>query len=234
MYDIGGIYGGRGKPMNAKRAKFIIVFVLLLGFVFTVYFESSKWASDNEKDADSYLDEHIIETTKSRSSSILTIDELTALVAQDFGISVDEAKLDLLSMYEGLEIEMLETKQFATFTIKINVSEDYLPTLRYYAEVNYQPEKDVKSIERLLKLNFNQEDYKSAKEPYKFHGKIFTNVEDDNRIYYRVDGDFYKEGKVDSPADLNILVDENKTLDFKVENSAKQSKYINQDGIHKF
>lgn len=219
--------------MKTKKGKFIIVFGLLLGFVLMFYFENSKQRSDNERDAD-YLDEPIIETAKSRSSSILTFDELTALVAKDFSLSLDEAKLDLLDMYEEHEIEMFDAKQFASFTIKINVSEDYIPTLRYYAEVNYNPEENVKSVERLLKLNLNNKDYRISNEPYQFQGSIFTNVEDSSRIHYGINGDFFKKGKMDSTADLNISVDENKALNFKVENPTKHYKYINQEGKHDF
>ncbi|EPM8160299.1 hypothetical protein ABQD66_05060 [Enterococcus hirae] len=69
------------------------------------------------------------------------------------------------------------------------VNKAYKPTMRFYCETSESGH--FRAIKRIVAINLVREDQEVAKA---FSGTVYVNLEEANRIYYIVNGDFFNQG----------------------------------------
>ncbi len=63
-----------------------------------------------------------------------------------------------------------------------------------------------------------------------FGGTVYTNLEDSNRIYYIVEGDFYNNGTTMGGGSIKIGVGEGSSAEFHASNATNFYAYCYKDG----
>lgn len=120
---------------------------------------------------------------------VMTIDQLIDQTAQDFDISKSAAQKQLGYTETMIKDALADQTTYRVFSQPLQVKADYQPTMRLYCETTESGA--FRAIEKILGINMILESAETTKQ---FHGYLYANLEDPNRVFCIVNGDFYHQG----------------------------------------
>lgn len=171
-------------------------------------------------------------TTSSRASAIvsarnqsmdfariMTFDEMTRKIATDNDISIEQATHELVGDDQGIRREA-HSKQYRVFKEKFQVSDNYTAELSFYCETT---ESGLfRGIKRVLRVELTNDSKEVSKQ---FNGTIYVSLEGPNKLFYIVNGDFYTKGITTYDPKVNVTVEDQASINFKVRSENKNSLY---------
>lgn len=149
----------------------------------------------------------------------MTFDELASEYAADTGISLKKAKEELNPGIQLFSSKVDNT--YRTISCSLHVSSSYKPTLRYYCQTTESG--SFHGIKKILSINMNRQ-YKGKS--YTFVGNVYSHLRDPNKIFFIVNGDFYKEGSGTINGGLNLSVGQKATVSFGASYTLDHYKYF--------
>lgn len=160
---------------------------------------------------------------------LVSYDEAVKDIAENKNISINAAKklIDPKSIKQTKSGAQVRAS-YRTFTQYITVSSAYKPQLKWYCETSegggYCGIKKIKntSLNRNYRGNVRQ-----------FKGSIYTNLEDSNTIFYRVNGDFTTGGNTSVTGGGEIALKKGVTLNFSITGNPGTSIYVHKDGRYR-
>lgn len=165
-------------------------------------------------------------------SGVMSLEEIANELAQDKGISFADAK-EILG-YDGPQTCNSRATGYRTLTRELVVTNEYHPELKYYVKTSEYSGPDlhtwgILSIEDLtLKLVDSSSGINKQ-----FSGKVYTNLEAANKIFYRVSGTFYNDGTTTISGGIELGIGEYADLNFSVSYSSNVYKgFYEEDRIH--
>lgn len=205
--------------------------MLLLGNVVPVL-ANSKSVDNNKSVAKSItIDEKSLENDI-KMSKVLTYDELISIIAEEDGISIDEAKNivgpeNIKYTKDGKEIRAT----YRTLSASVDVTPVYRPTLNWYCETSESSSGGFRGILKILKVSLNRSYNGLSKQ---FSGDIYSKLENPNKIYYILNGDFYNNGTTTSSGGVNISVGGGASVSFSVSYASNHFTYSYKTGYKTF
>lgn len=171
-------------------------------------------------------------TTSSRASAIvsarnqsmdfgrlMTFDEMTRNIATNNNISIEQATHELVGDDQGIRKEA-QSKQYRVFKEKIQVSDNYTTELSFYCETT---ESGLfRGIKRVLRVELTNDSKEVSKQ---FNGTIYVSLEGPNKLFYIVNGDFYTKGITTYDPKVNVMVEDQASINFKVRSEDNNSLY---------
>ena len=150
---------------------------------------------------------------------LMTFDEMIDKVAIGNDISIEQATHELVGDDQGIRKEA-KSKQYRVFKEKIQVSDNYTAELRFYCETT---ESGLfRGIKRVLRIELTNNSTEVLKH---FNGSIYVSLEGPNNLFYIVNGDFYTKGATTYDAKVNVTVEKQASIDFKVRSEDNNSLY---------
>lgn len=202
-----------------KRNNFLVLVVsFLFGGLSFVSFVTSVNASSSTQDFLVSLNDK----NDTVIGSVMTFDEILQDIAKTNKISIKQAEHELIGDDINIRREA-RSKQYRTLSQQFSVNNKYKPTMRFYCETT---ESGLfRGIKKILRVDMIR-GYKGVSK--QFNGSVYVNLEDANRIFYIVNGDFYNNGTTSYESGVNIGVGKFATIGFKVSSSSNhyQYKYI--------
>lgn len=221
----------------------------------TMKVDASEVSQDNSSEISGYLD-----VKDSEISEVMTYDEMVTTMAKNENITIDEAikilgpeevrpyekVVNEISKNTNLSYEdasklinpnlIKETRSgkvvratYRNITRTITVSNIYKPKLVWYCETDESGQ--FRAIRKIKNTSMNRSYNGTSKQ---FSGKVYTNLEDPNRIYYEVNGDFYNNGTTTVSGGTEISVGKSGTANFSVSYSSNHFKYHYSTGRQSF
>jgi hypothetical protein len=172
-------------------------------------------------------------------SGVLTFDEITELIAKDNNISKEEAEKHVIStFYNNKNVSGLSTQSsvspyaatYRTLTSRFTVTSSYQPALKYYVQTD-EGGGSFRAIVKILNVGMDRNWNGMSKQ---FSGDVYTHLQNPNRIYYIVNGDFYNNGTTVSDGSVNIGIGDFFTVQFGVSYSSNHYKYCYVEGYYNF
>lgn len=188
-----------------------------------------------------------LEDSQTTVSEVLTFDEVVKAIAKDNNISKKQAADQVVSSFIDDSEKTPLTGKFAQSTrsaqamqaakvaaasatyrnisAEFTVTSTYKATLRFYCQTE---EGDYfHAIVKVLNVSMNRNYNGVSKQ---FGGNVYINLEDPNRIYYVVDGDFYNNGTTTGGGSLKIGLGEGSSLTFNASNTSNFYAYVYKEG----
>lgn len=163
-----------------------------------------------------------IEYIRNQSSNfgrLMTFEEMIDKVAIGNDISIEQATHELVGDDQGIRKEA-KSKQYRVFKEKIQVSDNYTAELSFYCETT---ESGLfRGIKRVLRIELTND---SAEVLKHFNGSIYVSLEGPNNLFYIVNGDFYTKGATTYDAKVNVTVEKQASINFKVRSEDNNSLY---------
>lgn len=171
-------------------------------------------------------------TTSSRASAIvsarnqsmdfgrlMTFDEMTRNIATNNNISIEQATHELVGDDQGIRKEA-QSKQYRVFKEKIQVSDNYTTELSFYCETT---ESGLfRGIKRVLRVELTNDSKEVSKQ---FNGTIYVSLEGPNKLFYIVNGDFYTKGITTYDPKVNVTVENQASINFRISSEDNHSLY---------
>ena len=148
-------------------------------------------------------------------SEPMSFEEIVLDYSETNNIPVDEARLDMQeslinSNVIGNDIVNPNyTTEYITISSQFTVKSTYKPSIKFYCYVsksNY-----FGNIIEILKVSLDR-NYNGVSKIY--DGEVYVHLEDDNTIYYSLDGDWYNTGSVTGSVNVKVKVNEDITVTF--------------------
>jgi hypothetical protein len=202
-----------------KNLKKLISLVLVLALSVVISlpaFASTTESSANGRISTAKIAKSISATIGDKNtkiSKVLTYDEIVDQIAKDNAISKDEATTLVKSNFSKNSVVLAETATYRTLSETVPIWSNYQPTIRFYCETSEDSDGDFHGILRILNVSLNRVYNRIAKQ---YSGTLYTNLEDANRIYWVLDGDFYDYGTTTVSAGGSIGIGGVATLNFSV------------------
>lgn len=153
-------------------------------------------------------------------SGVLTFDELAQIISEDDGVSLAEAKKSIVQNSTSKTFSTAATATYRALSQQFTVTSTYKPTMRFYCETS---ESGLfHAIKKLLQVSMIRGNQGISKQ---FKGGVYANLEDPNRIFYIVNGDFYNNGTTTVNAGVNIGAGGSADVSFGVSNASSHFKY---------
>lgn len=180
-----------------------------------------------------------IGTTKTKGSKtvvseVLTFDEITQRIAKDNNISINEAKEQVVNNFnkDAVRTAGVETAgvtaysaTYRTITQYFTVYPEYQPSLNFYCQTTEGGY--FHAIEKILNVGMNRSYNGMSKG---FGGTVYVNLEDPNRIFWIVNGDFTNNGTTTVNGGVNIGLGGEDVINFGISYSTSIYKYHYQEG----
>lgn len=160
-----------------------------------------------------------IETNELISES-MTFEQMIESIARDYGISVNGAQ-EKIGYSDVMVKKAIQSK--ATYRIlsqMFTVNSSYKPTMRFYCETSESG--SFRAIKRIIEVNMIRGYNGLSKQ---FSGNVYVNLEDPNRIFYIVNGDFFNYGTTTWNAGVSIGVGKAANVKFGVNNGSNHYQY---------
>ena len=159
--------------------KILITFFAIL----TLFFYSSVFADD----------------TNTIVSGTMTAQQLVNQYATDYDITLEQAS-DLL----GINLYERSSQTYRTISTQITVTNSYKPSISFYCETSEYG--TYHGIIRILRTEMNRNYNGMSKQ---FSGSLYVNLEQADRIFYIINGDFFDNGTTTLSGGLNIGIVDN-------------------------
>ena len=151
--------------------------------------------------------------------SLMTFDEMTRNIATNNDISIEQATHELVGDDQGIRKEA-KSKQYRVFKEKIQVSDNYTTELSLHCETT---ESGLfRGIKRVLRVELTNDSKEVSKQ---FNGTIYVSLESPNKVFYIVNGDFYTKGITTYDPKVNVTVEDQASINFKVRSEDNNSLY---------
>lgn len=211
-----------------KKHKILIGFLtsclMFLGFNVSVF-------AEGEHTESSFLSEEInldtIETSDDMEiSDPMTYEEIVLEYANDFDMSIEEAKAELQPDNQLFSAPGLYANNYRTLTQTLTVTSAYKPQLKFYCQTS-ESSGSFRGIKKIMTVNMNR-NYRGKS--YTFGGSVYTHLRDANRIFYIVNGDFYRNGTTTVNGGVNIPIGGKATVSFGASYTSDHFKYFYKEG----
>ena len=127
--------------------------------------------------------------THATFSKVMTYDQMIEQLTNDLQLSSTKARQKLESSDKIVHTVTRNRATFRVLSHTVMVNKAYKPTMRFYCETSESGH--FRAIKRIIAINLVREDQEVAKA---FSGTVYVNLEEANRIYYIVNGDFFNQG----------------------------------------
>ena len=115
---------------------------------------------------------------------------------------------------------------YRTLTTNFSVTPFYSPSLRFYCETN-EWGGSFRGIKEIKHINMNRDANGLSKT---FSGTVQANLEDPNRIFYIVNGDFHNNGTTTFNGNVSITVGKTGSVGFSASYATSHYKYTYKEG----
>lgn len=198
------------------------IFLLLVGLIFLSLHRENVCASENVNQHSQNISEEI-NLKDAIVSKPMTFDQLVYQYAKDADLSEQEARkvLNADSKTQSSS-DMYSNNTYRTISTYLNVTSTYKPQLRYYCQTS-EYKGGWHGIVKIMTVNMYRE-YNGK--TFSFGGSIYSHLVDANRIFYIVNGDFYKNGTTTYNGGVNIQVGGKSTINFSASYTGNHYKYF--------
>lgn len=183
--------------------------------------------------------------SQTQISKILTFDEVVAAIAKSNNISKSKAANQVISNFqqsnvntktslsEGLTstvstesaTQLAQLATYRTVSSTFTVTPTYKPTLNFYCQTDEGGY--FRGIVKILNISMNRS-YGSLSKS--FDGTVYANLEDPNRIYWIVNGDFYNNGTTSVNGGVNIGLGGSDSITFGASYTSSHYAYCYKTG----
>ncbi|AJH73412.1 hypothetical protein DJ86_3860 [Bacillus cereus ATCC 4342] len=159
---------------------------------------------------------------------VLTFGELVNQIAEDTNKPKEEVYQQLLAQGKarGQSTEATLAATFRTLTSEFEVTLFYSPSVRFYCETN-EWGGSFRGIKEIKYINMNRSSGGITKT---FTGTVQANLEDANRIFYIVNGDFYNNGTTTVNGGVSITLGKSGSANFSASYASNHYKYTYKEG----
>jgi hypothetical protein len=223
-----------------KTKKILVSCCLVAGLVSTsslTTFAKEGSSVSSQKEANGIINlENVKENKDTVISDVLTFSEITEQIAIDEGISKTEAanriitqqqKTSNLSARSATQVAVAAT--YRTISSSFSVTSTYKPSVRFYCQTSEGG--GFRGIVKILNVNLNRAYSGISKQ---FSGSVYTKLEDPNRIFWIVNGDFYNNGTTSGGGGVDIGVGGAASINFNVSYSSNHYKYAYKEAYTYF
>lgn len=162
-------------------------------------------------------------------SNVMSFKEMVNQVANDFSITVPEARERLGYSEAEAEKATKGNYTYRTMSSQFTVNSLYKPTMRFYCQTS---ESGLfRAIIKILEVNMIRGYQGLSKQ---FQGKVYVNLEHANKIFYIVNGDFYNNGTTTVSAGVSIGVGQYANVSFSVKNVSNHYQYRYVESYYSF
>ncbi|MGN7895287.1 hypothetical protein ACTJJY_24920 [Bacillus sp. 22475] len=159
---------------------------------------------------------------------VLTFGELVNQIAADTNKPREEISQQLIAQGKsrGQSSATTLAGTYRTLTTNFSVTPFYSPSLRFYCETN-EWSGSFRGIKEIKHINMNRDANGLSKT---FSGTVQANLEDPNRIFYIVNGDFHNNGTTTFNGNVSITVGKTESVGFSASYATSHYKYIYKEG----
>ena len=165
------------------------------------------------------------------TSRILTYDEMVNTLIENEGLTKIEAQklLDKNFVPIGRNISS-RAATYRTISSQFEVTSIYRPTLNFYCQTS-EGGGSFRGILKILNVGMNRSYGILSKT---FTGSVYTHLQDPNRIYWVVNGDFYNNGTTTVNGAVSIGLGKTASISFGASNTSGHYKYCYKTGYKYF
>lgn len=150
----------------------------------------------------------------------MTFEQMIEQIARDYGISVNDAK-EKIGYSDIMVKKAIQSKTtYRILSQMFTVNSLHKPTMRFYCETSESG--SFRAIKRIIEVNMIRGYNGLSKQ---FSGNVYVNLEDPNRIFYIVNGDFFNYGTTTWNARVSIGVGKATNVKFGVSNASNPYQY---------
>lgn len=153
-------------------------------------------------------------------SPILTFDEMVREVAKENGIPIIQAQQELGFSAKSARQARTARATYRALSQSLTDNVSYRSTMRFYCETSESG--NFRAIKRIVRVEMIRGYNGLSKQ---FGGTVYVHLEDANRIFYIVNGDFFNNGSTTWNAGVNIGVGRNASIKFGVTNTTSHYQY---------
>lgn len=218
-----------------KKLIFSAFLALLFSTMSTMSIEVSAHTSSTSIDNKIGGQELVIDDASDGISDVLSFDELISEISINDNISETQARNELLNSLTKDNKRSLSSTSAAvaatyrTISTSVSVTSTYKPTIKYYCQTTEGG--GFRGIKKILKVSLNR-NYRGTSKA--FGGEIYTRLEDPNRIFYILNGDFYNNGSTTVNGSVNIGIGKAASVSFGGSYTSKHYKYAYKQGYKSF
>ena len=150
----------------------------------------------------------------------MTAQQLVNQYATDYDITLEQAS-DLL----GINLYERSSQTYRTISTQITVTNSYKPSISFYCETTEYG--TYHGIIRVLRTEINRNYNGMSKQ---FSGSLYVNLEQADRIFYIINGDFFNNGSSTLSGGLNIGIGESASVNFGGSYVSNHYKYVYHEG----
>jgi hypothetical protein len=168
-------------------------------------------------------------------SEPMTFDEMAQLIAEDEGVSLEEAETILggrnSTSNENVSSMSIQSTAYRTISRILPVTTTYKPQLRYYCQTSESG--SFWGIVEILDIQMNRYStvpgYTTVSK--QFEGSVYSQLLNGYQIKFTVNGDFYHNGTTTGGGEVSIKVTEFFTINFSISNASSFYKYYYEEGV---
>lgn len=185
-------------------------------------------------------------------SDVLTFNQVVEQISDEQGISETQAAREIISntqnpmvknssnaITKGL-VRTMATSQavaatsatYRTINTRFTVTSTYKPSLNFYCQTN-EGGTSFRAIKKILNVSMNRAHLGTGRSK-QFGGDVYTKLEDANRIYWIVNGDFFDNGSTTGGGSVNLGIDKAASIEFNASHTSNHYKYIYKTGYTRF
>lgn len=153
-------------------------------------------------------------------SDVMTFEEIVDQVSEDFGISTKEAQEKLGYSDTEARSARAARAQYRTISSQFTSTSTFKPTMRFYCETTESG--NFRAIKEIREVNMIRSSGGVSKQ---FSGTVYVHLEDPNRIFYTVNGDFYNNGTTTVNMGASIGVGKAGNISYGVSYASNHYKY---------
>lgn len=174
-------------------------------------------------------------------SGPLTFDQIVNEISKDHNISREKAITQIESNFansrslksRSISSAALSARAATYHTVSstVTVNTVYKPTIKFYCKTDTWPGSSFRAIDKILDISLNRSYNGMSKQ---FGGTIYAHLETSNRIYWRLEGDFYNNGTTTYNGKVDIGLGDDSSISFGVSHSKNHYAYAYKTGYARF
>lgn len=191
-----------------KKFKLLFVFALIISCFFFMTDIKTSAQEVEEEETISFDDEGVT------VSEPMTFDEMVAEISKNNGVSEEQVREQLKPNITQSGAELRATR-YRTLSKQLNVTASYKPSIVFYVETSEGG--GMAGIVAVHNVSMNRV-YNGVSKG--FAGNVYTKLENANRIYYDISGDFFNNSSSTVGFDVNIPIGGGATVGFSASNTS--------------
>lgn len=240
--------------MNLKKVSKYATLALTASLIFS---STSNTVSAVEKNSYSNEDSNVMGSTSFDSeavSEVMTFEEVVKEISNEENISEKQASEELISTFEEEAEKKLYNKQsrnlnsavsvaiteqeinnmattlaasttYRTLSSTVKTGGFFEPIIRFYCATSESG--SFRGIKTIKKVSLDRKGKA-------FKGDIYVHLQDPNKIFWILNGDFYNNGTTTFETTVSIGVKQKGSVDFKVSKATNHYKYVYKEGTRTF